>query len=251
MRFSSDVGRHTILLRCQPMENSAQHLVDEHLIMPPQFSIHESSDVFGNRIVYGSTDDRHQKLSYISAGIAEENPYALPPDGLETLCAYPSPLTSPSENLQRYASELFKDGNAMSASELSEYICNEIHGSMQYIRGVTSPETTAAQAFDSKQGVCQDYAHIMIALCRLCHIPARYVCGFMCGLYGETHAWVETFDGQAWHAYDPTNGTRAQEGYIKVAQGRDAADCPVARGIVKAAGVMQSTHISVSVEELC
>lgn len=87
---------------------------------------------------------------------------------------------------------------------------------------VTSLDTPASEIIKTHQGVCQDYAHLMIALCRLHDIPARYVCGFMEG-EGETHAWVEVCDGNAWHGFDPTHNEEISCGYVKLAHGRDAA----------------------------
>ena len=108
--------------------------------------------------------------------------------------------------------------------------------------------TTAEDAFRHRQGVCQDYAHLMIALCRQAGIPARYACGLMIG-EGQTHAWVEAHDGQCWYAFDPTNDTAIATGYIKLAHGRDAQDCPVSRGVYM--GVSQEyTTVNVKVEQI-
>ena len=69
-------------------------------------------------------------------------------------------------------------------------LAENIHTYMCYSPGSTQIDTTAIEAFQQRKGVCQDYAHILIAMCRACGIPARYVNGFMQGV-GVTHAWVE------------------------------------------------------------
>ena len=88
----------------------------------------------------------------------------------------------------------------------------------------------------------------MIGFCRRCGIPARYVCGFMEGT-GETHAWVEVYDGYSWIGFDPTNDCRIIYGYVKLAHGRDASDCPVSRGIYNGQA-LQQTQISVTLKEI-
>ncbi|MGN1262993.1 MAG: transglutaminase family protein, partial [Prevotella sp.] len=129
----------------------------------------------------------------------------------------------------------FKDaessGQTLTADfDLAVSIAHEVHGMMEYAPGVTDVGTTAADALAIRRGVCQDYAHIMIALCRRAGMAARYVCGFLCGT-GQTHAWVEVFDGYSWRGIDPTNDVCIDYGYIKLAHGRDASDCAVSRGM--------------------
>ena len=98
---------------------------------------------------------------------------------------------------------------------------------MTYEDGVTSVRTTAAAALAGGRGVCQDYAHIMITVCRLLGLPARYVSGHLLG-QGGTHAWAEVIvargDAAEALAFDPCNGRRAGAGHITVATGRDYAD---------------------------
>jgi transglutaminase-like putative cysteine protease len=101
---------------------------------------------------------------------------------------------------------------------------------MRYGFGATQVSTTAAEALAVGEGVCQDYAHIMLALCRLCGLPARYVSGHLLG-EGGSHAWVEvlladpdTPSETVAHAFDPTHGCAAGPGYLTVAVGRDYAD---------------------------
>ena len=100
---------------------------------------------------------------------------------------------------------------------------------MRYGTGTTNTETTASEALHIGQGLCQDYAHVMIAICRAAGLPARYVSGHMLG-EGGSHAWVEVFlpskgdDRLESFAFDPTNQRRPNLQYITVAVGRDYAD---------------------------
>ena len=79
-------------------------------------------------------------------------------------------------------------------------------------------------------GVCQDYAHILLSLLRIEKIPCRYVSGLAFET-GETHAWVEVFDGGHWTGIDPTQNRLIGDHYIKLCHGRDYSDCPIERGI--------------------
>ena len=101
---------------------------------------------------------------------------------------------------------------------------------MTYQTGVTNVRTTAGEAAQNKTGVCQDYAHIFLALCRMMKIPARYVSGLPVG-EGASHAWVEIwFDGK-WHGYDPTRNCHVDETYLRFCTGRDFHDCPIEAGV--------------------
>jgi transglutaminase-like putative cysteine protease len=137
----------------------------------------------------------------------------------------PTPLTAPDARLRELAWQLGRD--EASPLELADRICREVHSTIAYEHGVTSIETTAAQALAGARGVCQDAAHVMLALCHLLALPARYVSGHLLG-QGGTHAWVEVVTPFADHAiataFDPCNGRRGSAHYVTVATGRDYKD---------------------------
>jgi transglutaminase-like putative cysteine protease len=111
----------------------------------------------------------------------------------------------------------------------ADRFCAYVHEALRYAHGVTSVVTTAAEALAGGRGVCQDAAHVMIALCRAIGLPARYVSGHLLG-EGGTHAWVEVIvaDADAGAAravaLDPCNGCRAGANYLTIATGRDYTD---------------------------
>jgi transglutaminase-like putative cysteine protease len=111
--------------------------------------------------------------------------------------------------------------------ETAERFCASVHGALAYAHGETSVVTTAAEALAGGRGVCQDSAHLMIALCRCAGLPARYVSGHLLG-EGGSHAWVEVImpdpAGARAVALDPCNGRLAGKDYVTVATGRDYAD---------------------------
>jgi transglutaminase-like putative cysteine protease len=103
-------------------------------------------------------------------------------------------------------------------------------GSIEYRLGVTGTQTPAAMALHLGQGVCQDYAHIMLGVLRALGVPCRYVSGHLLG-EGAPHAWVEVVVDDTMLAYDPTHHRRAGLNYIVVATGRDFADVTATSGV--------------------
>ena len=98
-----------------------------------------------------------------------------------------------------------------------------VRGTMHYELGVTGVRTSAAEAWALGRGVCQDMAHVMIAMCHSQGIPARYVSGHLVG-EGASHAWVEVRTGNGTMAYDPTHARETDLRYVTVAVGRDYRD---------------------------
>jgi transglutaminase-like putative cysteine protease len=134
----------------------------------------------------------------------------------------PSSLTQPDDALRAVATSLQMAGTE--PLPLARRINRWVFETMTYAPGATTVETTAAEALDLSQGVCQDYAHIMLALCRLCDLPARYVSGHLLG-EGGTHAWVDVlFPDAVAVAFDPTHGREVGLSYVTVAVGRDYRD---------------------------
>lgn len=145
----------------------------------------------------------------------------------------PTRLTSPSPALWDLADSL--RATYPSDVGLAEALCVRLRGEFTFAFDATSVFTTAAEAYALRRGVCQDFAHVMITVCRLAGIPARYVSGHLLGEQGGSHAWVEVLvpgpDGARALAYDPTNGVRAGSRHLPVAVGRDYADVAPTSGV--------------------
>ncbi len=135
----------------------------------------------------------------------------------------PTRLTAADAAIRRLAATMADQDTLATADRFCAYV----HEAIRYAYGVTSVATTAAEALASGQGVCQDAAHVMIALCRAIGLPARYVSGHLLG-EGGTHAWVEVIvadaDAARAVALDPCNGCRVGANYLTVATGRDYTD---------------------------
>jgi transglutaminase-like putative cysteine protease len=112
-----------------------------------------------------------------------------------------------------------------------------VHAEIKYESNSTRVHTHAREVLRDKRGVCQDFAHVMIGLCRVLKIPALYVSGYLATeTASATHAWVEVLiPGVGWIALDPTHNRLADETYIKIAVGRDYADVPPVKGNYKGA----------------
>lgn len=133
---------------------------------------------------------------------------------------------------------------------LSEYVYNNF----TYQQGITNVETPAEDIWNLKAGVCQDFAHILLVMLRLFKIPARYVSGYVCpketGVRGEgaTHAWVEAYiPFFGWLGLDPTNNTIVTDGHVRIAIGRNFADCTPVKGTYKGSGE-HTLEVTVHVE---
>lgn len=232
-----------MLLRCLPARTTFQRVCSEELLLADCFWQNESADGFGNRIITAGTSEEHSELKYVCRGVVETSVYCERDDAPSSMYRMASPLT-------QYDAEMRFLMPRLSGRFLDDCmeIAHLVHQFVVYTPGVTNMQTSAADVFRLRKGVCQDYAHLMIALCRTAGIPARYVCGLMKG-EGQTHAWVEVYDGQCWYAFDPTNDSAVATGYIKLAHGRDALDCPVSRGVYTGVA-SESTYVNVIVKEI-
>lgn len=126
----------------------------------------------------------------------------------------------------------------------AQAVSDAIYTQFEYVPGATDLSTPLAQFVAQRRGVCQDYAHLMLAAGRRAGIPARYVSGYV---YpgktegetqggGATHAWVEFFlpASGVWKGFDPTNNVLVADKHIKVAVGRDYSDVPPTHGLLRA-----------------
>ena len=142
--------------------------------------------------------------------------------------------------------KLMLDNNnsiAITIKNCSDHIFEQF----KYIKGITDVETTVDEILQQRAGVCQDFAHLLLQILRTMKIPSRYVSGYICphrsGLRGEgaTHAWVEAWiPGSGWTGIDPTNNIWVTNTHIKLAVGRDFADCSPVKGSIQGAGQSES-----------
>jgi transglutaminase-like putative cysteine protease len=202
-----------------------------------------SYDTFGNVVVDVSVDRVERDIEFTTWVVVERESASADSAALGVLApdarfGEPSRLTQPDDALQAVAEDLRASGAP--SLDLAGQISRRVHQHLSYGSGVTTIATTAAEAWAGTVGVCQDYAHCMLALCRLCGLPARYVSGHLLG-DGGTHAWVEVLiphpqDHETLRPvpFDPTHDRRPGLRYVTVAVGRDYSDVPPTSGTFEA-----------------
>ena len=193
-----------------------------------------SRDDFGNRVANVAVERVEQAVDFEAIFQVEREaprPGARRPapwkaDGRRSRYLRPTALTAPDDHLRAAAQEIFRSSD--DPHTRAERAHNWASGSITYEYGVTGYTTPAAMALHFQKGVCQDFAHILLAVLRLLDIPCRYVSGHLLG-EGAPHAWVEALladpDGDVdVIGYDPTHHRRTRMDYITVAVGRDFSD---------------------------
>jgi transglutaminase-like putative cysteine protease len=162
----------------------------------------------------------------------------------------PTRYTAQSKRLRRVGEKIAKYHEPQAAVIAgAEWAKSEL----DYVPGTTGVHTSALDALREGKGVCQDFAHLTLALLRAMGIPSRYVSGYLHpnrkaaigdAVDGQSHAWIQAWTG-AWWSYDPTNDKEINEQYVSVAVGRDYADVSPLKGIYSGGG---STDLDVVVE---
>lgn len=190
-------------------------------------------DPFGNWIVNLSVDQVAESIEFTAWVVVErvaggDPAWVDPRLAADDAWRQPTMLTLPNDELRAAARWLAAEAD--SPAELAARCNSYVFETMRYCAGSTTVETGAADAFACRQGVCQDFAHVMLALCRENGLPARYVSGHLLG-EGATHAWVEVLlpdpdrPGRTIAVpFDPTHGNRPGFNYVTVAVGRDYRD---------------------------
>jgi transglutaminase-like putative cysteine protease len=215
-------------------------------------------DEFGNHLVEVRAPHVGAVIEFEAWAVVERVPAvsAIPVARLgDSRLLASSTLTAPDAALRDAAASLRPAGGPDPSLELALEVNGWVHRAMRYRSDVTGVRTTAAQALALGQGVCQDYAHVMLALCRLLGIPARYVSGHLLG-EGGTHAWVEVLvatpgcpDQATVVALDPTHDRQVGANYLTIAVGRDYLDVAPTSGtfVASCLGRLSTTkHLSVS-----
>lgn len=257
LRFDAPISEHHFLLRSIPPSYPGQQIISSTLELIPDAPYALFEDGLGNLTETGYIKEPHTEFVYRVSGVAQIEEARLVQELLRPIYKYPSTYTHMSQEMKAYVESISLCGNDLQkAIQLAEAIFSH----MTYRSGVTSTTTTASEAFAMRQGVCQDYSHIFIAMARYVGIPARYVNGLPLGS-GPSHAWVEVHvrdevsDGienidrnyGKWIGIDPTQNRLVGEDYVRFCQGRDFLDCALERGIlVGSASQNQETMTIVS-----
>ncbi len=238
--FSAPVVRHCFSLRCLPFSNEYQRIRELFLEVSPHNVLTETADGFGNRILTDRITEPHTDFSVYVNGIAEIDIAAKERESLNGIYKYPSQYTRCGARLSEVVNACEKLRGGKSPTQTAMLVMAELRRRFSYQSGATNINTTAEEALEIGKGVCQDYAHMQIAVCRALSVPARYVVGMQEGT-GETHAWAEIYDDGFWIGIDPTNNKMVDDRYVTLSHGRDFADCGINRGLFIGGGTQAQT----------
>lgn len=273
--YSEEVSLSHSLLSCEPRHTEFQQcLHNEVWIDPLPHHFEKRRDALGNWVGYFSLEQPHRELTVVSRSLVQVDPRPLQEpqgswdelarrllaaetedDRLAHQFLYASPYVPESPQAREYASVSFPPGRRAWDAVLE--LNHRIHKDFRYVPGSTAVHTPIAQVFAQRRGVCQDFAHVMLACLRGQGLAARYVSGYLLTtpppgqsrLIGAdaSHAWVSVwFPEYGWWDFDPTNDTVCGEQHIVLAWGRDYHEVAPLRGVVLGGG-RQKIEVSVDV----
>ena len=250
-------------VRMAPLTLPEQTVLSSRLTVEPHVPVWTYWDYWGSEVSSFDLQAAHPSLVLVSRSTVETSEAPPLPDALswsglkesaeglmlEEFLA-PTPRTTVSDELRAQACALVRGAPPHEAAAL---ICDWVRDRVSYVQGATNVHTSAQEAWEAGLGVCQDIAHLAVALLRAVGLPARYVSGYLHPdptaapgdtMEGQSHAWIEYWAGD-WVAHDPTNGVRVGECHVTVARGRDYTDVPPLKGIYHGA---PSSNMEVTVE---
>jgi transglutaminase-like putative cysteine protease len=256
--YDEPVRESIMELWMRPRPSATQRVANFELEIDPRAQTFSYADNFGNTAHHFDVPQAHQRLVIIANSVVET-------------WAPPAPTPLASGEWERLDSDTVRGeffdflrphGLATQTPALTAFVaqreiaalrrhdpltalhalCKTLYQSFDYETGITAADSPIDHALAEGRGVCQDFAHIMIAICRDWGVPARYVSGYLhtdraLGDRSDpdhSHAWVEAYlPSQHWIGFDPTNNILACERHIAIAIGRDYADVPPTRGVFK------------------
>src|SRR5580700_1318480 len=258
-RYEPAVRESLMEVRLQPRSDGDQRCLSFTLDVDPAANIMQYRDFMGNTVHHFDIAGRHSVVKVTAQSAVEVLTVPSPPAcgsgdwaDLDAIVAasdhwemlLPSHFAQSSRSLEDLATELGCERRSTPLQLLTE-LNQAIYALFAYVPNSTKVDSAIEEALQTRQGVCQDFAHIMIALVRRLRVPCRYVSGYMFhrdedeeendrSIEGASHAWVEALVPRlGWVAFDPTNNLVGGDRHIRVAIGRDYADVPPTRGVYK------------------
>ena len=270
-RYSRSVSESIMEARMHPRSDSNQHCLTFSLSVSPRCRVFTYRDHFGNNVHHFDIPGEHNQLVIVAESVVEQQPMPdvpgfLSPDAWDALDAMieagdywemllPSEFVVETPALTLLASQMEvsrRDDPLMLVQELN----HRLFEYFEYVPRSTRVDSPIDEAIVNGRGVCQDFAHTMIALLRLVRIPARYVSGYLYRSREDhdrstpdaTHAWVDVLlPHLGWVGFDPTNNLVAHHRHIRTAVGRDYADVPPTHGFFRG-NTSSELYVAVHVE---
>lgn len=268
--YTAPVAQAHHLVHLAPREHDRQHVMNHALVVnPAPASRSDFTDYFGNPASTIAIESSHSELLILSKGVIEVKapeevdlsasvPWdqlsqdLAPPKKIDEIEAaqylMPSRHTTMTPSLFEFASPSFPDGRPV--FECAQELTRRIFEEFAYDGTATDVATTTDEVLEIRRGVCQDFAHILIAAMRAFGLPARYVSGYLLTHPAEgkerlvgadaSHAWVSVWSpGMGWVDFDPTNNVIPQDEHITIAYGRDFNDVSPVTGVLLGGGAHQ------------
>lgn len=253
LEFDEPVYNHSFVLRALPHSFPGQTIKETNLELNPTVSYDIQHDSFGNILQIGCLNESHSHFHYkVQGSVATDESKRSPAEenvkgDFLPIWKLPTRYTAMSERMRKFLTELAlpKENLARLTSTeekkaIAWKLCESVNKYMRYIPGMTGVSTTAAEAFLTGSGVCQDFAHIYLTFAREAGLSARYCNGLTEG-EGASHAWCEVLLDGIWTGVDPTRGKWTDETYIRFNIGRDFTDCPMERGVFSGCTVQRQS----------
>ena len=257
--YAGPIRESVMELWMQPQKTGSQRLVSFEVEVEPHVRLFSYGDAFGNAVYHFDVPQPHSQLRIETRSAVETAPRPPLPEALDAgewdrlrssfVAAEcfeflrPHGFAVETEALRAFVLERgLEDLRLRDPLSALVALNKAIYDAFDYQPGITEADSPIDLALASGRGVCQDFTHIMLAICRAWGLPARYVSGYVFTDRTEgdrsdpdaTHAWVEVFlPSLRWIGFDPTNNVIAGERHIAVAVGRDYADVPPSRGVYK------------------
>ncbi|MFP5204723.1 MAG: transglutaminase N-terminal domain-containing protein [Acidobacteriota bacterium] len=256
-RYSNCISESMMETRMHPRSDSSQHCLSFTLAVSPRCRVFSYRDHLGNNVQHFDIPGEHNQLVIVAESVVEQQPlrdipHFLAPEAWDELDALidagdywemllPSAFAEESPALLELARKLGasrRDDPLQLLFDLNQ----QLFEYFEYVPRSTRVDSPIDEAITSAKGVCQDFAHTMIALLRHVRIPARYVSGYLYrgrqdhdrSTPDATHAWVEALMPHlGWVGVDPTNNLVAHHRHIRTAVGRDYADVPPTHGVFR------------------
>ena len=249
-RYSAPVFQSYNEARLEPRSDRHQAVLSSRVEVDPSTRVVRHIDYWGSVVHHFDLQVPHQELSVVGRAIVETGTAPVEPgdaswddladealrDQFEELLV-PTPTVSWNGEVTATAAEI-RAASATPAAA-AEAVAGWVHDRLEYVVGATGVQTTVNEVLGHGSGVCQDFAHVTLALLRAMGIPAWYVSGYLHPkvdaeideqAVGESHAWVAAFTGSVW-PLDPTSMHPVAERHVRVAAGRDYHDVAPFRGI--------------------
>jgi transglutaminase-like putative cysteine protease len=268
--FAAEVMESVMDTHLGPRDDSDQYVERFEIRLEPTGHVRSYPDGFANTAHLLTHTRPHSFLQVTAESQVRTqltDPFQLPPgppqalnpmelaDGLDA-----SPLIPRLAAVEEMVAP-FRLTEPSDAFEVVRSMTEMIHRDFTYRQNVTDVDTSIERIVEERQGVCQDFAHLLIGLCRAIDIPARYASGYIV-VNGNaepgaptrgsdaSHAWIEAFTPtHGWRGFDPTNNLVANDRYVKIAIGRDYHDVPPTRGTYQGGGT-ETLSVAVSVRAI-